>query len=219
MKKTALILGATGLTGSLLLEKLITDIRYDTIRLITRKSLNNNSPKVEEHVGDLLDLEQFKDYFSVDEIYCCIGTTASKTKDKRIYRAIDFGIPVSAASLAKKNGVSKFLVVSAMGANAKSSIFYNKTKGEMEKAVLNINIDTTYILRPSLITGDRKENRTGEKIGVTIFKLINPLMVGPFRKYKSIEANTISQAMINLANSNAEGTILQSDDIQRLGCQ
>ncbi|WP_369806627.1 NAD(P)H-binding protein [Lacinutrix sp. Bg11-31] len=132
MKKTAIILGASGLTGNLLLQKLIEDNRYESIKLFSRSKIEVQSNKVTQFIGNLLDLEQFKTDFTAHEVYCCIGTTAKKTPDKTVYKQIDYGIPVAAARLSKENNINTFLVISALGANAKSSVFYNKTKGEME---------------------------------------------------------------------------------------
>ena len=216
MGKTAIILGATGLTGSLLLEKLIADERYDTIKLISRKTINSSSNKVQEHLGDLLNLDKFKSVFFGDEVYCCIGTTASKTKDKNTYKAIDYGIPIAAAKLARENDISTFMVISAMGANPNSGIFYNRTKGEMEQAVFSEKIDHTYILRPSLITGNRKEKRAGEKIAIIAFRFLDLLMVGSLKKYKSIPAESIAQAMINLANKDYNESMIISDKIKEI---
>jgi len=217
MGKTAIILGASGLTGSLLLDQLLADSRYDTIKLFSRKESQINHPKVVEIARNLMELENFQADFEGDEVYCCIGTTAKKTPDKNLYRNIDFGIPVSAAKLAKQNNIPTFLVVSAMGANPKSNIFYNKTKGEMERAILDELIPNTYILRPSFIGGDRKESRIFERIGLVIFKIIQPLFFGKFRKYRIIEAESIAQAMINLANTKPKNKqIILSDAIQEV---
>lgn len=216
MGKTAIILGASGLTGQELLRKLIIDERYQTIKLFSRKKTENTSSKVIEIVGNLLTLENFKEDFNADEVFVCIGTTAKKTPDKIMYKNIDFGIPASASKLAKENHIPTFIVVSAMGANAKSSVFYNKTKGEMEQAVLSEKIKHTYILRPSIIGGNRNENRPMEKIGIAIFKLLQPLMVGKLKKYRIIEAENISKAMIYLANEKPGLQIIESDKIQEL---
>ncbi|KAA6346351.1 hypothetical protein EZS27_006129 [termite gut metagenome] len=216
IQKTAIILGATGLTGSLLLKRLIKDDRYINIKLFSRRATEITSPKVNEYIVDLLNLEQFKDQFTGDEVFCCIGTTTAKTSDKNLYRAIDFGIPSVAAKLAKENGIHTFMVVSAIGANINSSIFYNKTKGEMEQDVLGQAIQNTYILRPSLILGDRGEKRLGEKIASLFMKLTNPLIVGKFRKYRSIQADCIAATMINLTQSGLDEQILESDIIQKL---
>ena len=216
MKKTAIILGATGLTGSILLEKLVNDERYKTIKLFSRKEIDGLPSKVNQYVGNLFELENFKADFTGDEVYCCIGTTAKKTPDKALYTAIDYGIPVAAAKLSKENGIHTFLVVSALGANAKSSIFYTKTKGEMERDVLLEQIENTFILQPSIIEGKRNEQRIGEKIGLAAFKLVQPLFFGKLKKYKITKAEHIALAMLNLANSPSNKQVIASHDIEAL---
>ena len=216
MKKTAIILGATGLTGSILLEKLLKDDRYKTIKLFSRKEIDGLPSKVKQFVGDILELDNFKNDFTADEVFCCIGTTVKKTPDKTLYKKIDFGIPVTAAKLSKANGIPTFLVISALGANATSPVFYNKTKGEMEQAVLSEKIDKTHILQPSIIGGDRQEKRIGEKIGLVVFKFLQPLFFGKLKKYRITEAEEIAQAMIKLANSNSTETIITSTSIDLL---
>ena len=216
MKKTAIILGATGLTGSILLKKLVNDERYKTIKLFSRKEIDGLPSKVNQYVGNLFELENFKADFTGDEVYCCIGTTAKKTPDKAVYTAIDYGIPVTAAKLSKENGIPTFLVVSALGANAKSSIFYNKTKGEMERDVLLEKIENTFLLQPSIIEGKRDEQRIGEKIGLAVFKLVQPLFFGKLKKYKITKAEHIAQAMIKLANSPSNKQVIASHDIEAI---
>ena len=217
MKKTAIILGATGLTGNILLQQLIADNRYENIKLISRSKIDDLPDKVTQIIGDILNLNQFKSDFTGNEVYCCIGTTNSKTPDKTLYKKIDYGIPVSAAKLCKENNIPTFLVISSMGANKNSSVFYNRTKGEMEHAVQQQNIKNTFILRPSLIGGNRKERRILEKMALAVFKIIQPLFIGKLKNYKIIEPENIAQAMINLANStsNAE-VIITSNDIKKL---
>jgi uncharacterized protein YbjT (DUF2867 family) len=216
VKKTAIILGATGLTGSILLNKLLKDNRYETITLFSRKKIEGLPKKVKQFIGSILELNNFKEDFKADEVFCCIGTTAKKTPNKETYKSIDYGIPVTAAKLSKDNEIKTFLVVSALGANAKSSIFYNKTKGEMEQAVLSENIKNTYILRPSIIGGNRNEIRIGEKIGLAIFKIFQPLFFGKLKKYRIIKAEHIAQAMINLANTNVTKQIINSEKIKQI---
>ena len=215
-QKTAIILGATGLTGGLLLKRLIADGSYTSVKLFSRKASGISSPKVKEFLGDVLQLEDFKKDFTADEVYCCVGTTTAKTKDREVYRAIDFGIPFKGATLAKENKIPTFLVISSMGANAKSKIFYSRTKGEMEQAVLDQEIPNTYILRPSLILGDRNEKRFGESFGAVALKLTSTLLVGKLKKYRAIKADHIAAAMINLAKSLPDSQILESNLIQDL---
>ncbi|OIQ23836.1 NAD(P)H-binding protein [Lacinutrix sp. MedPE-SW] len=217
MKKTAIILGASGLTGGLLLDQLIDDERYESIKLFSRSKIEGLPSKVTQFIGDLLEIEQFKNNFTGDQVFCCIGTTKAKTPDKDLYKKIDYGIPVSAAKLAKANGIETFLVISALGADAKSSVFYNKTKGEMERDVLKQDIKKTFIFQPSLIGGNREESRTLEDIGKAIFRVIQPLFFGKLKKYKITNPKRMAKAMINLANSkNYSEVIITSNDIKRI---
>lgn len=216
MKKTAIVLGATGLVGGLLLKRLLEDENYETIKLFSRKKLPIKSPNIVEFIGDILELENFKNDFLADEVFCCIGTTAKKTKDKETYEKIDCGIPSKASHLAKLNGIETFLVISAIGANPKSSIFYNQTKGKMEENVLNQNIKNTYILRPSLIYGKRDEKRFLEDIGNKIFDFLSPFMIGFLQKYKPIKASTIANAMHTIAQKKPNKNIITSDEITKI---
>ena len=215
-QKTAIILGATGLTGRLLLKRLVADDSYTTIKLFSRKESGITSPKIEEYVGNVLQLEKFKKNFTGDEIFCCVGTTSSKTRDRAVYRAIDFGIPSSAARLARENKIPTFIVMSSMGANVKSNIFYSRTKGEMQLAVLDQKIPNTYILQPSLILGERKEKRPAESAGAAILKFTNGFLTGRLKKYRPIQADDIAAAMIKLAKSKPKIQIVESDLIQEL---
>ncbi len=196
MKKTAIILGATGLTGSILLDFLLNDDGYEKIRLFSRSSVGISNPKLEEHLIDLFELENHKELFQADEVFCCIGTTKSKTPDNRVYKKIDYGIPFAAAKLSKENNINTFIVISAMGANPESKVFYNKTKGEMERDVLKQKIPNTYILQPGLIGGERGEKRLGESIAKFFFKILNPIIP---KDYRSISPETIAKAMVILA--------------------
>ena len=216
-QKTAILLGGTGLTGSLLLHKLIADPTYTSIKLFSRRESGINSPKVREYVVDLFQMEKYKEAFTADEVFCCIGTTSAKTSDRDIYRAIDYGIPVTASRLARENKIQTFIVMSSLGANPRSRIFYSRTKGEMEEAVLAQNIPHTYILRPSLISGKRKEKRFGESAGAILLKMIQVFLQGRFRKYRSIEAGCIADAMMQLARTLPDIRIVPSDIIHKLG--
>ncbi|QXP56781.1 NAD(P)H-binding protein [Cellulophaga sp. HaHa_2_95] len=214
--KTAIILGATGLTGGLLLERLLHDERYEKIKLFSRSSVAIKNPKIEEHLVDLLALEEHTANFTADEVFCCIGTTKKKTPDNETYRKIDYGIPVAAAKAAKNNGINTFIVISALGASAKSNVFYNKVKGEMEEAVLEQEMTRTFILQPSLIGGDRTEKRTGEWLFKQVMKVVDVLLVGPLKKYRTIAPDTLAAAMIWLANNEYKEARIASDRIKTL---
>jgi len=213
MTKTAIILGASGATGSELLQLLLADSRYSTIKIFVRKSINIANPKIEEHIIDLLQLEKYAPDFTAHEVYCCIGTTKAKTPHKDEYYKIDFGIPVTAAKLAKANGIDTYIVVSAVGASKSSNIFYRRTKGEMQEAVLSQNLPNMHILQPSLIVANRKDSRFAEKLAIVFMKVINPLLFGGAAKYKSINAAVIAKAMVWLANNKYSDVIVTSDKI------
>lgn len=216
MGKSAIILGASGLTGGILLKKILKDDRYDTIKLFSRSKIENLPSKVSQFTGNILKLETLKKDFIADEVFCCIGTTAKKTPNKALYKKIDFGIPKTAAKLSKENKIATYIVVSAIGAKASSSIFYNKIKGEMQNAVLSENIKNTHILQPSIIDGTRSETRIGEKIGLFFFRIFQPLLIGNLKKYRITRADDIAQAMLNLANSNSIEKIITSERISHI---
>lgn len=214
--KTAIILGATGLTGGILLQKLLQDSRYSKIKLFSRSSTGLKNDKIEEHLIDLFELEKYAADFKADEVHCCIGTTQAKTPDENTYHKIDYGIPVTAAKLAAKNRIPTFLVISALGADPDSRFFYNRTKGEMERDVLEQKVHETYILQPSLIGGKREEKRPFEAAWKKVMKVGDNLLVGPLKKYRSIHPEKIADAMIYLANHKYAATRIESKEIKEI---
>lgn len=213
MKKTAIILGATGLTGGHLLNLFLKDDRYEKIKLFSRSSVGFSNPKIEEYLIDLFELEKHKKNFQADEVFCCIGTTKAKTPDDETYRKIDYGIPFSAAKLCKENNINTYIVISAMGANPDSKVFYNKTKGEMERDVIKQNIQNTFILQPGLISGKRDEKRLGESIAKFLFNILNPLIP---KKYRSISPETIAKSMVVIANQGFSNTRIKNQTIKEI---
>ncbi|MDG3583042.1 nucleoside-diphosphate sugar epimerase [Galbibacter pacificus] len=214
--KTAIILGATGLTGSILLTKLLKDKRYNKIKLFSRNHTNIEHPKIEEHLVDLFNLKLHENDFTANEVYCCIGTTRAKTPKKSTYKAIDYGIPVSAAMLCEKNNIHTFAVISALGAKTKSKFFYNRVKGLMEREVLLKNIEKIIILQPSLISGKREEKRTGEWLFKQLMKGLNYLMTGPLKKYQPVSPEKIAETMIFLANTDGKTRRIPNEQIHEI---
>ena len=217
MGKKAVLFGASGVTGSLLLKELISDDKFDEVILFNRRNLNIESSKVTEIITDLFDIDSYSEAISADVMYCNIGSTQKKTPDKNLYEKIDRGIPAAAARLAKRNNIEKFMVISSLGANSKSSNFYPRMKGQMEDDVKSAGIKNTYILQPSLINSDREESRIGEKIAIVLAKLINPLLVGGAKKYRSIHASVIAKAMRSLAFQDLGVITIESDKLQEIG--
>jgi uncharacterized protein YbjT (DUF2867 family) len=215
--KKAIVYGASGLVGSYILENLLTNTNYEQIIIVVRKDLNLQHPKLKTIIGDFNSLPEVVKGIEVDEVFIALGTTQKKTPDKKLYYQIDHDYPILAAKLAKENGAKSVFLVSAVGANAKSSVFYTKLKGETEQDILTLNLDHTYIFRPSMILGDRQESRPLEKIFISIFKFINPLFVGGISKYKGIEAEDIAKSMIKSADqSNEKIKILHWEEMTAL---
>lgn len=217
--RSAIVLGATGLTGGYLLNILLKDPEYSKVILFSRSNVGLQHDKLEEHLIDLLKLEKYMEAFIADEVFCCIGTTKSKTPDNETYKKIDLGIPVTAAKLCRQNNIEKFLVISALGADANSSVFYNKVKGEMQHQVLEQGISKTYIFQPSLIAGDREEKRFFENLAIKSFKVLNKLMIGSLRKYRSIHPETIAKAMYICAKNGYSKILIESDEIQEIASE
>ncbi len=192
----ATIIGATGLIGGHLLDLLINDPAFSTVRVLIRRPLESGHPKLEKKLVDFNDLEGFRLALEgTDVIFCCIGTTMKKMKgNKAAYRKIDYDIAVHAAQLGKANGCEKFVLVSAVGADSKSRNFYLKLKGETEEAVQASGIESVYILRPSLLMGNRKEFRFGEKLATWLMPLFAFLLPA---KYKPVKAREVAKAMVN----------------------
>lgn len=216
LEKKAIVLGATGLVGRLLTQKLLWDTRYAEVLVFSRKPFGESHVKLTEIRADLLDIETLKPKFTANVVFCCVGTTKAKTPDKNTYRAIDYGIPVAASRLCKVNGIPAFLVVSALGANPESRFFYNRIKGEMEAAVVGSGVPHTHLLQPSLIGGSRAETRKGERIAQRIMGLLQPILVGPMAKYRIIEPSDIAEAMIYLADHPQNEPGIPSDQIREL---
>jgi uncharacterized protein YbjT (DUF2867 family) len=216
-EKTALVLGANGLIGKELVQVLLRRRQYQTIRLLVRRQLGVNKPGCEEHVVDFDRLHHYPSLFQVNDVFCCLGTTIKKAKSREAFRKVDLHYPLEAARLAKQAGVRQFLIVTAMGANPQSPIFYNRVKGEVEEALQAIGFPSLQLFRPSLLLGERSEFRLGERAMATISPVLHPLLVGPLRPYRAIKANTVARAMAIMAQTNPGGVaIYPSDKIEQI---
>lgn len=210
--KTALIAGATGLIGSQLLQHLLDDNRYTVVKAISRRPLTIAHPKLENIVFEFDQMEQQAYKLQADDAFCCLGTTIKKVKTKEKFRQIDFEFPLELAKITKANGAEQYLLVSALGADKKSKIFYNQVKGEAEEAIGQVGFTSFHIFRPSLLMGDRKENRSGEEAGKVFFKYLGFLVP---KKYKGIESIKVARAMQKIAAQHQRGThIHESNELQ-----
>ena len=203
--KTAIIAGATGLVGSQLLDLLLQDTYYEKVIAITRKPIEGKGTKLENLIVDFKRLEEYAPRITGDDVFCCLGTTMKKAGSKEKFRKVDHDYPLLIARLAKKNNATQYLLISAMGANKSSSIFYNKVKGEVEEAIDSIGYDSYHILRPALLMGPREESRPGESAAQQFFKSFGFLFIGPLKKYKAIDAIKVARAMHTIAKENRPG--------------
>ena len=214
--KTALVFGSSGLIGGHLLSQLIENDDYNKIKIFVRSEPEINDPKVEIIKTDFNNLENHKEDIKGDDCFFCIGTTKQNSPDKSEYRRVELDVPKQIAQISKSNSVNSFLFVSSGYADPESSGDYLKFKGEVEEELKRLDFSKLGIMRPSFILGDRKEKRVGEKIGIFLFKLLSPLLLGPLKKMRPIHSKTDAKAMIRAANENLKKNIFESNEIAEL---
>ena len=214
--KTALIFGSSGLIGSELLNAVKKNNNYNKIKLFVRSAPNNNDPKVEIIQTDFNNLEKYKNSMLGDDCFFCIGTTRKDTPDKNEYRRIEHNIPVDVAKIAKSNSVKVFIYVSSLGANPNSSGSYLKNKGQVEEKLNNLNFPKLAVIRPSILLGNRKVFRLGERIGIFIMKALSILFLGSLKKYKPIEAQNVAKAMVAIAQNHDQKTVFESNELNEI---
>ncbi len=218
MSRTALLLGATGLVGGELLSLLLADGEYHQVTVLVRRNLSVTNPKLVQRLVDFDNLAKAADAFGTDDVFCCLGTTIKKAGSQDAFRKVDYTYPLESARLAVRQGAKQFLLITALGANARSAIFYNRVKGEVEEAVGQLPLNGFHVFRPSLLLGDRQESRLGEKIASAVMGPMDFLLAGPLKKYRGIHARTVAQAMLRTAKRNLAGHhAYDSDLIQEMG--
>jgi uncharacterized protein YbjT (DUF2867 family) len=218
-KKTAVVFGGTGLTGSNILKLLEKDRRYGKIIVFARTITEVTGEKTEFIKAGYEDLDDYKGMIKGDVIFCCLGTTMKKAGSRENFRMVDLDYPVKVATLASENKVPAFLVISSVGANPESSNFYLRTKGEMEKSILQLNFSKVAILRPSMLLGKRGEIRIAEEAGKILMVLFGFLLRGKLKKYRAIEASKVAAAMVRLASMPVAGPVYESDQIELISRQ
>jgi len=211
--KTALLFGSSGLVGGHLLNKLIKDTNYSKIKLFVRSDPEISDLKVEIIKTDFNNLQNHKEDIKGDDCFFCIGTTKKNSPNKDEYRRIELDVPKEIAQIAKSNFINSFIFVSALYANYKSSGDYVKFKGLVEEELKKLNFPKLVLMRPSFLMGDRKEKRVGEKIGIFVFKLLSPLLLGPLKKMRPIHSETVARAMIIIIQNDIQKTTFESNEI------
>lgn len=212
MTKKAIIVGASGLIGSNLLNILLTQPDYKEVLVIARKKTKNKNTKITQLIIDFNKLDDYADQITGDVLFCCLGTTRKLTPDLDEYRKIDHDYPVKLAGLAKANGIEQYHYVSSIGANSKSSNFYTKIKGDTEDDLKKAGLNSLHIYEPSLLIGDRKKSRLAERIAAIVMKLVKPLLFGKLKKYRAIKALDVAKAMFKQSLKNKVGTFTYTTD-------
>ncbi|GAA4345896.1 oxidoreductase [Hymenobacter saemangeumensis] len=205
MRKTALLAGATGLIGSQLLPLLLESERYSKVIVVGRRSLPMLHPKLVQVVTELDQLEKVRLQLIADDVYCCLGTTMKQAGSKDAFYKVDYLYVVTLAALAAGNFAAQFMVVSSLGADTDSAFYYNKVKGEMEEAVRKLPFRAIHIFQPSLLLGERTAPRLGERLGAVVLKVLAPVLLGPLRTYRPIDAGTVARAMLRAAEDDGGG--------------
>ncbi len=221
--RKALLAGATGLIGGHLLDLLLAEPArartspYGEIIALVRRPLNVEDEKLTARIVDFERLEEVSDLPAIDDVFCCLGSTMKKAGSKAAFRKVDHDYVVATARLGFAAGARRFLLVSAVGAGAKSMNFYSRVKGEAEDSVAALGYHACHVFQPSILIGKRAENRPGERLGIAAAGVLNRLMAGPLRRYRGIRAETVAAAMVGAAASDAEGRQTHTyDAIQRL---
>ena len=208
--QTAVVLGSTGLIGTELLQLLLNDGDYSTVRILVRKPVGMTHQKLDVQIVSFDDYHDIKEKIgSGHSLFCCVGTTMKKVKgDKDAYRKVDYNIPVNAANAALENGFKKYLLVSSVGANRNAGNFYLQLKGLVEDTIALLEFESIHFFRPSVLLGNRKESRPAEKIAQGSMKMFSILFLGRLQKYKPIRAIDVAKAMIAASKSPDKGVFM-----------
>lgn len=213
--KSALLVGASGLVGGHCLQFLLEESSYTRVVVLVRRPLSIAHDKLVQHVVDFSEMETLGEYLTADDVYCCLGTTIKKAGTQEAFRKVDFDYPIKIAALAQHCGAAQFLLISSLGADPHSRIFYNRVKGEV--AIQKILFTAFHVFRPSLLLGERTEHRAGEKAGAFIMSGLKYALAGPLKKYRAIQARDVAKAMVRVAQMNLSGVnIFESQRVQEI---
>ncbi len=214
MNLTANVIGATGLVGKALIQQLLNDERFGKVRTFVRRETGLQHPKLEQFIVDFGKPETWEKQLTGDVLFSALGTTLKQAGSKEKQWEIDFTFNLNFAKKAKENGIENYVLISSVGANSKSSIFYTKMKGELDEAVSKIGFNNLVILRPASLTGPRENRRHAEEISVPVLNFLTRFMM---KNYRPISGETVAKAMINAALRNTGGkTIYEGGEVFNL---
>jgi len=198
--RKVLIVGSTGLIGGFCLQALLDDPTYSEVTTIVRKPLLTTHRKLKTVISNFSDLENDLSSIQAQDVYCCLGTTIKKAGSQEAFKQVDYSLVVTVADIMRKQGAEQFIVISSMGADPNSKVFYSRVKGEMEQALQQLDFPCLRIIRPSLLLGQREEFRLGEKIGILLAPVLKPLMMGSLKKYRPVQAKSVAEFMVKVAH-------------------
>lgn len=210
--KTALLAGAGGLVGNELLHILLTSSHYSHIKILVRHPLEITHEKLEQITTDFDKLDEYAQHFDVDDVYCCLGTTIKKAGSQEAFKKVDYNYPLKMAELAASQQAKNFLVITALGADSTSKVFYSRTKGQLQLRLKKLGLTALHIFQPSLLLGERKEFRLGEKAASSLSPLFSRFLKGKMEKYKPVEARSVALAMYEVAQIERTGNYTYPSD-------
>jgi uncharacterized protein YbjT (DUF2867 family) len=200
-----LLVGASGLIGSLCLTRLLAEEAVKRVVVLTRRPLERPHAKLVEHQIQFDRLSEHNALFEVDSLFCCLGTTLKAAGSREAFAKVDYGYVKKIAELAAAKHVRQFLLISAFGANPHSPVFYSRIKGRAEEAVRQLPFHTVHILRPSMLLGTRTQPRLNEEMLKPLAKFTMPLFVGPMRRLRPVQAERVASMMVALAKGDYTG--------------
>lgn len=211
MPLTANVIGATGLIGKQLVQQLLKNESFEKVRIFVRRNSGIQHRKLEQQIISFEDEKTWEKQLTGDILFSALGTTLKQAGSKEKEYEVDFTFNLNFARKARENGIENYVLVSSIGADAKSRIFYTRMKGELDEAIAKLNFKNLAVLRPALLTGDRKEKRPAEKISLPVLRFLTRFML---KKYRPIKDETVAQAMINaVLHPNPEKTIWEAEEV------
>lgn len=211
MNLTANVIGATGLVGKNLVAQLLENNNFEKVRIFVRRNSGIEHRKLEQQIVDFAKQKTWQDKLHGDVLFSALGTTLKQAGSKEKQYEVDFTFNLNFAQTAKQNGIENYVLVSSVGANSGSKMFYPRIKGELDDAVATIGFQNLVILRPASLTGNRDEKRTMEEISVPVLNFITRFIL---KKYRPIHGKTVAAAMINaVLHPDKTKTIWEANDV------
>lgn len=203
-KRSALIAGSSGLVGSYCLRRLLEDARYQRVYSLVRSPSGISHPKLDEQ---RVDFEQLEDapIPAADDVYCCLGTTIARAGSQAAFERVDHDYVLALGRATRSAGTQRFLLISALGADPVSRVFYNRVKGRTEIDLQQLDFPALHIFRPSLLTGPRTEFRLGERLAAPLLRALGPLMRGNLARYRAVHADHVARCLVEAAFLQMQG--------------